>query len=61
MSGAPVVRKSDGAVIGVHYAGIEATMAYAIPLDRQRLDQWLVLHDAAHEPEVERHSKNSAA
>lgn len=34
MSGAPVFRPATGEVIGIHYAGIEATTAFAIPLSR---------------------------
>ena len=45
MSGSPVIRTSDSLVIGVHYAGIGATTAFAIPLENKRLDTWLRLHD----------------
>lgn len=34
MSGAPVFRPKDGMVVGVHYAGIEATTAFAIPITK---------------------------
>ena len=46
MSGAPVVRP-DGVVVGVHYAGIEATVAFAVPIDEPRLSAWLSAHDQA--------------
>ena len=32
MSGAPIFRPEDGSAIGIHYAGIEATTAFGIPL-----------------------------
>ena len=32
MSGAPIFRPENGEVIGVHYAGIEATIAFGVPL-----------------------------
>ena len=34
MSGAPVFRPRTGTVIGVHYAGIEATTAFGVPLNQ---------------------------
>ena len=34
MSGAPIFRPRTGEVIGVHYAGIEATTAFGVPLNR---------------------------
>ena len=45
MSGAPVVRTSDGLALGVHWGGLEATMALAVPLDKPRLISWLAEHD----------------
>lgn len=45
MSGSPVISPQDGAVIGIHYAGFEATTQFAIPLDQTKLDQWLELYD----------------
>jgi S1-C subfamily serine protease len=35
MSGAPVFRPRTGTVIGVHYAGIEATTAFGVPLNQR--------------------------
>lgn len=35
MSGAPVFRPRTGQVIGVHYAGIEATTAFGVPLNQR--------------------------
>jgi len=48
MSGAPVVRQSDGLAIGVHWGGIEATLALAVPLDKRRLDEWVASHEQEH-------------
>jgi V8-like Glu-specific endopeptidase len=45
MSGAPVVRQSDGLALGVHWGGFEATMALAVPIDKTRLSKWLRGHD----------------
>jgi hypothetical protein len=41
MSGAPIFRPKDGEVIGVHYAGIEATTAFGIPLIADVLQECL--------------------
>jgi S1-C subfamily serine protease len=46
MSGSPVIALSDAKVVGVHYSGIEATTAFAIPIDHERLRLWLDAHDA---------------
>jgi S1-C subfamily serine protease len=34
MSGAPIFKPEDGTVVGVHYAGMEATTAFGIPITR---------------------------
>ena len=41
MSGAPLVRQTDGELIGIHLGGKAATMAFAIPLDQSKLSKWL--------------------
>jgi len=45
MSGAPIFRTSNGEVIGVHYAGWEATTALGLPLTRSDVEKWLDLFD----------------
>jgi V8-like Glu-specific endopeptidase len=45
MSGAPVIRVSDGLALGVHWGGLEATMALAVPLDKTRLANWIAAHE----------------
>lgn len=45
MSGAPIFRPGTGEVIGVHYAGIEATTAFGIPLTRDTVDSSLSRFD----------------
>lgn len=45
MSGAPIFRPHNGEVIGVHYAGIEATTAFGIPLNRETVDTALSRFD----------------
>ena len=45
MSGAPIFRPSNGEVIGVHYAGWEATTALGLPLTQSDVDKWLSLFD----------------
>jgi hypothetical protein len=45
MSGAPIFRPSSGEVIGIHYAGWEATTALGLPLTQSNVDNWLVLFD----------------
>lgn len=47
MSGSPVVDPHSGRVIGIHDAGMEATIAFAIPLSTELLDTLLRLHDTA--------------
>lgn len=41
MSGSPVFLPTTGEVIGLHYAGVVATMGSAIPVDSQRLQGWI--------------------
>jgi S1-C subfamily serine protease len=41
MSGAPIFRPDSGEVLGVHYAGIEATTAFGIPLTNQIVESAL--------------------
>lgn len=45
MSGAPIFRPHNGEVIGVHYAGIEATTAFGIPLNHHTVDSALSRFD----------------
>jgi hypothetical protein len=45
MSGAPIFRPSSGEVIGIHYAGWEATTALGLPLTKSGVDTWLALFD----------------
>jgi hypothetical protein len=45
MSGAPIFRPPSGEVIGIHYAGWEATTALGLPLTQSDVDNWLVLFD----------------
>jgi len=44
MSGAPIFRPSSGEVIGIHYAGWEATTALGLPLTQSVVDMWLDLY-----------------
>jgi S1-C subfamily serine protease len=46
MSGAPIFRPSNGEVIGIHYAGWEATTALGLPLTQKKLSDWLSIYDA---------------
>lgn len=39
MSGAPVFAPMEGEVVAVHYAGIEATIAFGIPITRDSTEQ----------------------
>ena len=41
MSGAPIFKPLTGEVIGIHYAGWEATTALGLPLKNQMVDLWL--------------------
>ena len=45
MSGAPIFRPLSGEVIGIHYAGWEATTALGLPLVQSDVDKWLALYD----------------
>ena len=45
MSGAPIFRPSNGEVIGIHYAGWEATTALGLPLTQSEVDAWIALFD----------------
>jgi hypothetical protein len=45
MSGAPIFRPSSGEVIGIHYAGWEATTALGLPLTQPYVNSWLVSYD----------------
>jgi hypothetical protein len=45
MSGAPIFRPSSGEVIGIHYAGWEATTALGLPLILPDVHTWLVEYD----------------
>ncbi len=41
MSGAPIFRPTNGEVIGIHYAGIEATTAFGLPVTESDVQSWL--------------------
>jgi S1-C subfamily serine protease len=41
MSGAPIFRPSNGEVVGIHYAGWEATTALGLPLTQTQVDGWI--------------------
>lgn len=45
MSGAPIFRPSNGEVIGIHYAGWEATTALGIPLMQLEVESWLAQYN----------------
>jgi hypothetical protein len=45
MSDAPVVRPSDGRLIGIVHSTVEATTAIAFPLHEGKLSQILQAHD----------------
>ena len=45
MSGAPVFNPNSGKVVAVHYAGIEATIAFGIPITQASLAQALSHYD----------------
>jgi len=45
MSGAPVFLLEDGTVVAVHYAGIESTTAFGIPITQASIDRALSLYD----------------
>jgi hypothetical protein len=54
MSGAPIFRPKTGEVIGIHYAGWEATTALGIPLVQSEVSRWLDLFNEQldnHEPD----------
>ena len=42
MSGAPIFRPTNGEVIGIHYAGIEATTAFGLPVTESDVQSWLI-------------------
>lgn len=44
MSGSPVFRKFDGAVIGIHHKGIDPVTQFAIPLDPEKVKEWIKKH-----------------
>jgi S1-C subfamily serine protease len=45
MSGAPIFRPENGEVIGIHYAGWEATTALGLPLTQSQVLDWLSKFD----------------
>jgi hypothetical protein len=45
MSGAPIFRPSNGEVVGIHYAGWEATTALGLPLIQTQVDSWIEQHN----------------
>jgi len=44
MSGGPVFLPSNGNIIGINYAGAEATVALALPINNKVLSGWLEQH-----------------
>ena len=44
MSGSPVFTVDDGKVIGIHNAGWEATTACAIPINKDKIENWYNFH-----------------
>ncbi len=44
MSGAPIFRPSSGEVVGIHYAGWEATTALGLPLTESKVASWLEVY-----------------
>jgi len=47
MSGAPIMRPSDGTVVGIVHSTWEATTALGLPLTEAVVDQWLAQTPAA--------------
>jgi len=45
MSGAPIFRPSSGEVVGIHYAGWEATTALGLPLTQSQVAGWLAVYN----------------
>jgi hypothetical protein len=45
MSGSPVFLRSDGNVLGLHFAGAAGTLGCAIPIDRARVEQWIAFYE----------------
>jgi len=41
MSGSPVFLARNGKVIGLHYSGIQGKLGIAIPIDQERIDNWV--------------------
>ena len=45
MSGAPIFRPSSGEVVGIHYAGWEATTALGLPLTESQVAAWIAVYN----------------
>jgi S1-C subfamily serine protease len=45
MSGAPMFTPKDGKVVGLHYAGYQGTVGFALPVDQTRVDGWLEFYE----------------
>jgi len=45
MSGSPVFLPDSGRVIGLHYAGADGTLGWALPLDLRRVEGWISFYD----------------
>jgi Trypsin-like peptidase domain len=41
LSGSPVFLPETGKVLGLHFAGAEGTLGYAIPIDQLRVQKWI--------------------
>lgn len=50
MSGGPVFDCQTGTIIGIHNAGIDDTVAFAIPLHRQMIGEMIKMADAGPQP-----------
>lgn len=45
MSGSPVFMPCDGKVVGLHFAGVEGTLGFALPVDQHRVDGWVRFYE----------------
>jgi len=45
MSGSPVFTPDDGKVVGLHFAGVQGTLGFALPVDQQRVGGWVRFYE----------------
>jgi S1-C subfamily serine protease len=45
LSGSPVFLPETGVVLGLHFAGVQRTLGYAIPIDQLRVQQWIDFYE----------------